>query len=65
LATTRKFAGKATLSGSRGQTLNVPQKAIEALGLAKGDVLLVYVKDGTIAMEPAEPGEKEVEASTV
>jgi hypothetical protein len=49
------FAGKATLTGSKGQDLNLPKKAIVALRLAKGDVLLVWVEGRRIVMRPASP----------
>jgi bifunctional DNA-binding transcriptional regulator/antitoxin component of YhaV-PrlF toxin-antitoxin module len=47
----RRFAGKATLTGSKGQDLNMPKKAMTALKLEKGDVLLVYVEDDRVVME--------------
>ena len=47
----RRFVGKATITGSKGQDLNMPKKGMIAMGLRKGDVLLVYVEGRRVIME--------------
>jgi hypothetical protein len=53
----REFAGPSTLTGSKGQDLNMPKKAITRLGLRKGDRFLVYVEGERIVFELVESDE--------